>query len=466
MRQRPNILWICTDEQRWDTIHALGNPHIQTPHVDRLVREGVAFTHAFCQSPICTASRSSFLTGMYPSSVHGCCNGNERWPDAAPLVTRLLADAGYDCGLAGKLHLAGAHGRIEPRSDDGYRVFDWSHDPRDQWPQGHAYADWVRAQGHDLQRFNENPQDVPPQLHQTAWCADRAIDFIEQDRGETPWLMSVNPFDPHPPLDPPQEYLDRYDAQNLPGYPVGAGDAAHQTAFVDVDFAVPESPPDLDRRRQMQAAYFAMITLIDDNVGRMLASLERSGQRQETIVIFMSDHGDMVGEHGLLHKGSRFYEPLVRVPLVMSWPGHFREGIVSDALVELIDVAPTLLAEAEVPAPVRMQGQSLAALLHGAADPATHRASVRSEFYHALSPVDRTHIRGTYATMYRDEQHKLCVYHGQEMGELFDLVSDPGEFDNLWDDDAMQARRFDLLRRSFDALAFATDIGTPHVTQF
>jgi hypothetical protein len=80
--------------------------------------------------------------------------------------------------------------------------------------------------------------------------------------------------------------------------------------------------------------------------------------------------------------------------------------------------------------------------------------------------VDRTHIRGTYATMYRDEQHKLCVYHGQEMGELFDLVSDPGEFDNLWDDDAMQARRFDLLRRSFDALAFATDIGTPHVTQF
>ena len=143
---RPNILWICTDQQRYDTIGALGNEHIRTPNIDRLVGEGTAFTHAFCQSPICTPSRASFLTGMYPSSVHGCTNGNAYWAGTAPLVTKLLADAAsYDCGLAGKLHLAGAHGRIEPRGSDGYRVFHWSHDSRDQWPEGHAYADWVRA---------------------------------------------------------------------------------------------------------------------------------------------------------------------------------------------------------------------------------------------------------------------------------------------------------------------------------
>ena len=128
---KPNILWICTDQQRFDTIASLENPHIRTPRIDGLVASGLAFTHAYCQSPICTPSRSSFLTGMYPSSVHGCANGNDYWDDSAPLVTRLLADAGYDCGLAGKLHLAGAHGRVEPRGDDGYRVFKWSHDPRD-----------------------------------------------------------------------------------------------------------------------------------------------------------------------------------------------------------------------------------------------------------------------------------------------------------------------------------------------
>ena len=466
MPRRPNILWICTDEQRWDTIHALGNEHIQTPHVDRLVSEGVAFTHTFCQSPICTASRSSFLTGMYPSSVHGCCNGNERWPGAAPLVTRLLADTGYDCGLAGKLHLAGAHGRIEPRGDDGYRVFHWSHDPRDQWPEGHAYADWVHERGHRLKDFNKTPLDTPPHLTQTAWCADMAIEFMEEDRGDTPWLMSVNPFDPHPPLDPPRQYLGRYQPDQLPGYPVGAGDVAHQRRFADVDFGTPDKPIELERRQQMQVAYFAMITLIDDNVGRMLESLDRGGQRQDTIVIFTSDHGDMVGEHELMHKGSRFYEPLVRVPLVISWPGQYRQGLRSEALVELTDLAPTLLAEAGQPAPERMQGRSLAELLRGDVDPDTHRDFVRSEFYHALSPVDRTHIKGTFATMYRDRRHKLCVYHGLEAGELYDLENDPGEFDNLWDDDNRQQLRFDLMKRSFDATAFAIDIGTPHVTQF
>ena len=161
MTERPNILWICTDQQRYDTIGALGNPHIHTPNIDRLVGEGLAFTHAYCQNPICTPSRASFLTGMYPSSVHACMNGNDRWADAAPLVTKLLADAGYDCGLAGKLHLSGAAGRIEPRPDDGYRVFHWSHHPYDDWDEGHDYADWLRAQGNDPSILFEDPASDP-----------------------------------------------------------------------------------------------------------------------------------------------------------------------------------------------------------------------------------------------------------------------------------------------------------------
>ena len=460
---RPNILWVCTDQQRYDTVRALGNEHINTPNIDRLVSEGTAFTHAFCQSPICTPSRASFLTGMYPSTVHGCSNGNDYWAGAAPLVTKLLADgAHYDCGLAGKLHLAGAHGRIEPRFDDGYRVFHWSHDSRDQWPEGHAYADWVRAQGHVLSALREDTASLPPELHQTTWCADKAIEFMREER-EKPWLMSVNIFDPHSPFDPPQEYLDRYDPAALPDPLWSDKDPQAHERLGRVDGA---ASIDLGRAKEVIAAYYAMIELIDDNVGRMLSALEESGQRENTLVIFTSDHGELAGDHQLVGKGCRFYECLVRVPLICSWPGQISAGAVSDALVELVDIAPTLLELVGVTAPARMQGRSLWPLLTGAAT--GHRDFVRSEYYRALNPDSpgREHLQGSYATMIRDQRYKLVCYHDRAMGEFFDLEADPGEFDNLWDDPDHAEVRFALLKQNFDALANAVDIGPKQVTQF
>ena len=281
----PNILWICTDQQRYDTIGALNNPHIRTPNIDRLVAEGVAFTHAYCQSPICTPSRAGFLTGMYPSSVHGCMNGNERWAETAPLVTALLADAGYTCGLAGKLHLAGAQGRLEPRpQQDGYTVFHWSHGVHDEWETGHAYADWLREQGHNLGEMLKEPAQIPPHLHQTTWCADRAIDFVEAQSGEQPWLMSVNIFDPHAPFDPPQPYLDRYPVDAMPDPLFRESDFATQSQLAAIDFQTLCRHPAEFNAKQVRAAYYAMIELIDDNVGRMLDVLERTGQRENTMV--------------------------------------------------------------------------------------------------------------------------------------------------------------------------------------
>ena len=461
--KRSNILWICTDQQRFDTIGALGNPHVRTPHIDRLVGEGMAFTHAFCQSPICTPSRASFLTGMYPSSVRACTNGNDYWAGAAPLVTRLLAGAGYDCGLAGKLHLAGAHGRIEPRGDDGYCVFHWSHDPEDQWPAGHAYAEWIRSQGRDLGELRKDPGSIPPALHQTTWCTERALEFIVAEH-DGPWLMSVNVFDPHGPLDPPCAYRERYDSDRMPGPLWGAGDEAAHEQLGKVDGLGRATAAEA---RQMQAAYYAMIELIDDNVGRLLAALEDSGQRQDTLVIFMSDHGEMLGDHGLSGKGCRFYEALVRVPLVLSQPGVLPQGLESQALVELIDLAPTLLEMAAVSAPERMQGRSLLPLLSGQSDPQHHRDAVRCEYYRALNPdVEGRDLDGTYANMIRDQRYKLVVYHDRDAGELFDLQEDPGEFNNLWDDSEHSALRFELMKKNFAALAYAVDVGPKQVTRF
>ncbi len=468
----PNILWICTDQQRYDTIGALGYAHVDTPHIDRLVAEGVAFTRAYCQSPICTPSRASFLTGQYASAVHINGNGLDSFPDHPPLVTRMLAEAGYDCGLIGKLHLASAYRRIEPRVNDGYRYWEYSHAPRDDWPQGHGYADWVREKGEVLgELMKQYPCGLPAEFHQTTWCAEKTIEFMNQKR-DGPWLASVNIYDPHPPFNPPQSYRDRFDPATMPGPLFADRDLAQQEKLAAIDFQSKGRRPDqLDIRdplhqgrptpgadaRVLQAAYCAMIKQIDDQVGRMLAALEATGQRDNTVVIFTSDHGEMLGDHGLIQKGCRFYEGLVRVPLIFSWPGCFEQGLVRRDLVELTDKAPTLLELAGLEVPERMTGRSLGPILRGESA-APHRDFVRCEYYDALAAPD-----GTFATMYRDERYKLVLYHGHDLGELYDLDEDPGEFENMWDEPEAQPLKLELMQKSFDASMLAMDRGPRRV---
>jgi arylsulfatase len=338
---RPNILWYVTDQQRFDTIAALGNEHVRTPTIDSLVETGVAFTHAYCQSPICTPSRASFMTGMYPTRVHNCRNGNESWPDHPPLISKQMADAGYDCGMIGKFHLLSSGHRTEPRLDDGYRYWRFSHAPRDDWPEGHHYADWVREQGGDLDALRESPERVPTELHQTKWASDCAIEFIDQDRSE-PWMLTLNVYDPHPPFVPPQSYADKYDPATLPGPHFQESDLAEQKKFAEIDFQTGSVPPEEFDGKQVQAWYYAMIEQVDDQLKRILDHLDATGQRDNTVIVFASDHGETLGDHGLLYKGCRFYEGLVRVPLIFSWPGQLQENVQSDALVELTDMSATL----------------------------------------------------------------------------------------------------------------------------
>ena len=483
---RPNILWICTDQQRYDTIASLGNPHTSTPHVDRLVADGVAFTRAYCQSPICTPSRASFLTGMYASAVHVNGNGNESFPDSPPLVTRVLADTGYDCGLIGKLHLASVYNQVEPRVNDGYRYWQFSHAPRDDWETGHDYADWVRSKGEILGELTKSIDGVPAELHQTTWCAEKTIEFIREDR-EGPWLASVNIYDPHPPFNPPKTYRALFDPKDMPGPIFRESDLEQQRKLEGIDFQSkgrpledldilnPIIPQEIDfqpkgRRPEdkqgpgdrdawtLQAAYYAMIKLIDDQVGRILNALDETGQREGTVVIFTSDHGETLGDHGLIQKGCRFYEGLVRVPLVISWPSNFESNLKSDALVELTDIAPTLLELAGAEVPERMQGKSLLGMLTGESPPDRHRDFVRSEYYDAVDLPD-----GTFATMYRDERYKLVVYHGHGLGELYDLEKDPDEFENHWDNPDFQNLKLRLMQSSFDASMLAMDKGSPRI---
>ena len=481
--QRPNIVWFCTDQQRFDTIRAHGNRHVRTPHIDRLAGGGFSLRNHYVQSPVCTPSRASFMTGRYTRTNGVNSNGNGVFPAHERLVTRMLADAGYRCGLIGKLHLTGAQSGMENRTDDGYAVFEWSNMPRpeDGTSANNAYHHWLRAKGHDpFELFAEVDAligaGVPKDLHQTTWLAETASAFIEQSAG-SPWLLSLNPFAPHHPFDPSPEYLDRYDPEEMPDPLFRDSDLARQERFASVQhqtffpvdpriahprgadphrfpdgkFANHKGVPRAYYGRAFIAAYYAMIEQIDDAVGDLVATLERTGQLDNTIFIFTSDHGEMLGDHGLLLKGARFFEGAVHVPMIVHWPAAIAAGQTTRALTEAVDIAPTLLEAAGIEVPWTMQGKSLLPLLTGATDPDRHKDLVICEFLDAFGKLytpDRTR-----ATMTFDGRYKLITYYGHDLFELFDLEEDPGEFVNLWDAPEMAERRWDLVRQQADLIA-------------
>ena len=235
-----------------------------------------------------------------------------------------------------------------------------------------------------------------------------------------------------------------------------------QLAFEGIDHQTerPLSPDDYDARR-MIAAYYAQIELIDDQVGRMLDALEASGQRENTLVIFTSDHGEMLGDHGLVLKGCRFYEGAVHVPLIVSWPGHYPARPAQRGPGRTGRLVPTLLEATNLPVPENVHGMSLLPILRGEADPNVHHDFVRCEYHDALDRPFASH-----ANMIYDGRYKLVVYHGHAIGELYDLQQDPDEFHNLWDDPDALSLKHELTKRLFDAVMMATDEGQPRVGRY
>jgi arylsulfatase len=468
----PNILLICTDQQRYDTINSLGNSLVNTPNIDRLVREGVSFDRAYCQSPVCSPSRASFLTGRYPRTT-GCRQNGQAIRPTERLISRILKDQSYMCGLAGKQHLAScADGRVETRIDDGYDEFHWSHHPQPDWPEN-AYTQWLTKQGVSWEELYQGDgtayvkNGVPREYHQTTWCAEMTIDFLSRHQNQ-PWFFNFNCFAPHHPFDPPKEYMDRYDPADMPLPKYREGELENKPEYQKLDHVWAHNEPGYfhvadmtdDDKRQVTAAYYAMVEHIDDEVGRIIAALESTGQLENTIVVFMSDHGEMLGDHGLYLKGPHFYEEAVRVPLIIRYPEKYQQGLRSDALVELTDLAPTLLDTAGFDVPERMQGRSLLQICTGEADSSHHRDFVFSEYYNAWS-----HER-SYGTMLRTRTEKIVVYHGQDFGELYDLENDSDEFENLWDRLSHADRKLDLMKQAFDASVFTMDPTPPRLGPF
>ena len=439
--------------------------------MDRLAKAGTLFEHGYCQSPVCTPSRASFLTGRYPRTT-GCRQNGQAIPEDEVLVTRLLAQAGYTCGLAGKLHLTPCHPSVAPiterRVQDGYAQFHWSHHPAEDWPTN-EYSQWLRARG---KKYEPLPHPESPYVkvgpadedHHTTWCVEKAIQFIETGAAfANPWLFSVNFFDPHHDFDPPLSYLKRY-IDRLADIPLPTftlEELIHQPIFQQIDhygaYGIQGYLPYADMtnmdHRLIRAAYWAMVDLIDVQVGRLLDVLESTGQADNTLVIFMSDHGEMLGDHGFYLKGPHFYDPAVRVPLIMSYPGYLGENKRVSTFVELIDLAPTLLEAVGLNPHPGMQGKSLWSLLTDDRSDGLHRDDVYCEYYNA----SHRHPGLAFATMLRTQQFKLVTYHNRTDEELFDLMQDPDELHNVADDPAYELTKGKLYKRLVDRMAETVD---------
>lgn len=479
-RKRPNILLLCTDQQRHDALGCYGNPYIQTQAIDRLAAEGVLFEQCYVQSPVCAPSRASLVTGQYVSS-HGLWANGVALPRHHAIFSRALADAGYTCGMIGKMHLAACFGgRTEPRLDDGYDFYAWAHDPSHGSP-ANDYHRWLRDRHPDVYervrasgpRVRHQPggfDTLPTEAHYSRWASERAIAFLDAARdGDAPFFLWVNFFDPHHPFVAPEEYLDRYDPDALPdpiGYdgeletkpPIQREASAESYAGHARGFAS-HTPREI---KEAIAAYYAMVTLIDDETRRILDRLDALGLADDTVVVFTSDHGEMLGDHQLLLKGPMLYEGAVRVPLILRWPGRLPAGERRSELVQWIDLTTTFTDLAGLPPLPAAQGMSLLPLARGD-EGATVRGWAISQYRDSGHPYDPP----VHMTMLRAGDHKLIVQHGppasarQRTGELYDLARDPDELVNLWDDPGAADTRTALERTLLDVLVAIEDRSQP-----
>lgn len=472
VKSKPNILWICSDQQRHDTLGCYGNKFVSTPNIDALAQEGVCFENCYVQNPVCSPSRASFLTGRYPH-LTGCRQNGQSIHHEEKTLPRLLRQEGYACGLVGKLHLSPAAPSVAPqmeqRIDDGYQVFDWSHGHAPKHPTN-QYHRWLKEKGvlyqttvHEKCEWIE--KGMPEEHHQTTWCVEKAMSFIEGCCDyDGPWLCSVNFFDPHPPFDPPECYLKRYEErleeiplpnyvlgelENKPEYQKNQHFNSTSTKLKNIKELPSASMSETDHR-YVKSAYYAMIDLIDKQVGRLVAFLKEKNQYENTIIIYMSDHGEMLGDHGLYYKGLTMYEGAVHVPLIIHWPLKIRSARYTP-LMEAVEIAPTLMEAVGVSVYPGMQGKSVwSELTSGEYKPSR---DVYCEYYNSL--IDNN--GKNYGTMLRSGNYKIIVHHGCELGELYDLENDPTETENLWNSKELCILKARLLKTLCDKMAWTAD---------
>lgn len=402
----PNVLFLFSDDQRFDTIHALGNPEIKTPNLDRLVEQGFAFTRAHImgamQGAVCVPSRAMLMTGRTLFRATVPLAGNTI-PPKAVLMPEVFHRAGYQTIGIGKWHndrpsfnrAFAAGGPVffgGMGSHTKLTIFDY-----------HASGGYPKNQARESETFS------------SVLFADAAIKFLEQQTPDKPFFLYTAFTAPHDPRTPPKEYEAMYDPDKITLPPNFAAEHPFDNGALKIrDEQLLPWPRTPAAVRKEIALYYAMITHLDAEIGRLLQTLERRGLRENTLIVFAGDNGLAVGQHGLLGK-QNLYEHSVRVPLIFAGPG-IPKGQRSAALCYLLDVFPTLCNLTGLPVPPTVEGQSLAPVIHG------DQSSARTNLFAAYTGTQR---------MIKDERWKAIWYPKLERWQLFDLEQDPHELRDL-----------------------------------
>jgi arylsulfatase A-like enzyme len=446
---KPNILFIFSDQHRYDVLGCAGHPVVQTPHLDRLAREGVRFRQTWCQSPVCQPSRASVITGQYTHELDLFGNTGPLSPEW-PTVMKALQEAHYETATIGKTHYHGMPTReqvdaaqtpFDMREFDSFVAgFGWDYVLEEYDRYVHAsrrirtpYTDYLEAHGvvrdyRDMIKsvYRLTPEHwramtsvLPQELDLSCFLADRAIDWLGQRTSDKPFFLKLGFVQPHVPLIDDPVWAEYYRDADF--------DLPDQTTVEAPNDVWRERLEELSRHSQVQTMneefvrkgirhYLGMVSLIDQRIGDMVRTLEESGQLDNTWIIYSSDHGEMLGEHRLWAK-MNFYRGSVQVPLIIRPPGGC-EGRVDEGLTELTDVTATIADIGGGSLPT-CQGDSLVPRI---------RSSVKSNRKHLFSRYD------SFAAL-RDERYRLTLDLDTDTPcELFDLTDDPGELCNLVND--------------------------------
>ncbi|MDQ6423483.1 arylsulfatase [Paenibacillus sp. LHD-117] len=435
---KPNILLLSVDQMRADCLSVLGHPLVETPNLDRLARGGTLFRNAYSAVPTCVAARTALMTGMSQRS-----HGRVGYRDSVPwsfehTIAGELAVAGYHTQCVGKMHiyparhLCGFHNVV---LHDGYLHHNrgkHNNTADVHFDQVDDYLTWLRQTAGAHLDITDNgldcnastiarPWHLAEELHPTNWTVTQSIDFLRRRDPSKPFFLYTSFVRPHSPLDPPQAYLDMYDGLDFPDCPIGD--------WVDLDAAERQDHDPttafarIPKRRlnRAQAAYYALITHIDAQIGRLLNALQEYGVWDNTVVLFLSDHGEMLGDHHYFRKALP-YEGSAKVPFMINDPGGrlgIREGSEAAEVIELRDVMPTILDIAGAPIPVTVDGRSMLPLCRGAKT--DWRSYIHGEHSYGM-------LSHQFAT---DGVEKYIWFSQSGEEQLFDLTHDPEERTNL-----------------------------------
>jgi arylsulfatase len=456
--ERPNVLLIMTDQHRADAIGAYGNAAIRTPHIDSLARGGTRFTNHWTQHPVCMPSRACVFTGRYPSS-HGVRTNGITLPRAEVTLAHVFQQNGYRTGGAGKFHFVPHYNRELPTMEShpgpfyGFTDFHLGEDLR-----GGEQEQWI-AKFHATYAGKPDHQ-IPVELHNSHWAASHTIQFIREcSNRKTPFFAFCSFVDPHHPYDPPAPYSEMYKEADMPPPILRAGEHGDKPPFYRPHVAAFARLS--ARTAYHRTQYYGEVSLIDDSVGRILKALSDLKLRDNTIIVFTSDHGDVLGDHGIWYKGFYHYASCACTALIVNWPGRVKAGKVVTNIVQQIDIFPTLTALAGAPNPPGVQGRSQTDVLTTDTT-STGYESALIEFGMSgasapgLAPPilfsPRVPDSGSIPDLYtlRTLNWRMSYYPGQEYGELYDLEKDPGEFTNRWKDPSLASVRRTLKEQLLD----------------